>query len=96
MKLILKLLAVPFALALTIMAALFSFVLAMSDKVFGLLAGLTFLVSIGLFITGQPTGGIAFLVVTFLVSPFGLPALVGCIGKGLDGISGALRAFLVS
>ena len=96
MRLILKLLAAPFALVLTIAAALFSFVLSMSDKVFGIASGLAFLVSVGLFITGQPTGGIAFMVIAFLVSPFGLPAFVGWLVKRLDGAGGALRAFIFS
>ena len=96
MRFILKLLAAPFALALTIAAGLFSFVLSMSDKIFGIASGLAFLVSVGLFITGQPTGGIAFLVVAFLVSPFGLTAFAGWLVKGLDGAGGALRAFLFS
>ena len=96
LRLILKLLAAPFALAFSIAAALFSFILSMSDKVFGIVSGLAFLAAVGLFITGQPTGGIAFLVVTFLVSPFGLPALAGWLVKGLDGVGGALRAFLIS
>ena len=96
MRLILKLLAAPFALALTIAAALFSFILSMSDKIFGILSGLAFLVSVGLFLTGQTTGGIVFMAIAFVVSPFGLPAFAGWLGRGLDGAGGALRAFLLS
>ena len=96
MRIILKLFAAPFALAFTITAALFSFILSMSDKIFGIASGLAFLVSVGLFITDQATGGIAFLVVAFLVSPFGFPAFAGWLVKGLDGVGGALRAFLIS
>ena len=96
MRLILKLLAAPFALVFTIAAAFFSFILSASDMIFGIVSGLAFLVSVGLFITGQTTGGIAFLIVGFFVSPFGLPAFAGWLVKGLDGAGGRLRAFLLS
>ena len=96
LRLILKLFAAPFALALTIAATLFSFMLSMSDKKFCVVSGLAFLVSVGLFITGQPIGGVAFLVIAFLVSPAGFPAFAGWLVKGLDGVGGALRAFMLS
>jgi len=96
LRLILKLFVVPFALVLTIATALFSFILSMSDKIFCIASSLAFLISVGLFITGQPAGGIAFIVVAFLVSPFGLPVLAGWFVKGLDGAGGLLRSFLVS
>ena len=96
MKLILKLIAAPFALALTIAAAFFSFILAVSDVFFGVASTLIFLISVALFITGQPMGGIAFLVIAFLVSPLGIPAFAGWLVSGLDGTGGALRSFLIS
>ena len=94
MRIILKLLAAPFALAFTVLAAFFSFILSMSDVVFGIASGLLFIVSVALFITGQPTGGIAFIVLAFLVSPAGIPALAGLLVKGLDGVGGGLRSFI--
>ena len=94
MRLILKLLAAPFALALTIVAAFFSFITSVSNVIFGIASGLTIIVSVALFITGQATGGIAFLAIAFLVA--GLPALAGLLVKGLNSAGGALRAFLFS
>jgi len=96
MRLILKLLAAPLALVFTIAAAFFSFILSMSDIIFGIASGLLFIVSVALFITGQPAGGIAFIVIAFLVSPVGLPALAGWLVKGLSGMGGGLRSFLRS
>ena len=77
MKLVLKLFAVPFALAFSIAAVLFLFILSVSDKIFGIISGLVSIAAVVLLISGQTTGGIAFLVVAFLVSPFGIPALAG-------------------
>ena len=96
MRLILKLLAAPSALAFSIAAALFSFVLSVSDRIFGLLSGLVFLGAVILLAVGQTTGGIAFMAVAFAVSPFGFPALAGLLVKGLDGAGGALRSFIFS
>ena len=91
-----KLLAAPFALAFSIAAALCSFLLAMSDKIFGVVSGLVFLAAVLLLVAGQTAGGIAFMAVAFAVSPFGLPALAGLIVKGLDGAGSVLRAFIFS
>jgi len=96
LRLVLKLLAAPFALALTIATALFSFALSVSDRIFGFVSGLVFIASVLLLVMGQTTGGIAFMGVAFLVSPFGLPALAGLIVKGLDGAGATLRAFIFS
>jgi hypothetical protein len=96
MRLILKLIAAPFALALTILSALLSLIVSVSDAVLGTVSGLVVVAAAALFVTGQTTGGIAFLVVAFLVSPAGLPALAGAIASGLGIAGGALRAFIFS
>jgi hypothetical protein len=90
----LKLIAAPFALALTIVTALFSFVLSASDVIFGVVSTLVFLASVLLFIMGETAGGAAFLAIAFLVSPFGLPKLGGWIVSRLDSLSGALKGFI--
>jgi len=92
----LKLLAAPFALALTIAAALFSFILSMSNVIFGIVSTIVFLAATALFIMGEPTSGIAFMGLAFLVSPFGIPALAGWLAGKLGGAGGALRAFIFS
>jgi hypothetical protein len=96
MRLILKLFAAPFALAFTIAAAFFSFILSVSDVIFGIVSSLVFFASVIMLVTGQTTGGIAFLAVAFLISPFGLPALAGLIVKGLGSAGGALKNFIFS
>jgi len=95
MKLILKLLAAPLALALTVTSVLFSFVLAITDVIFGIVSGVVFLIAVGLFITDQTAGGIAFAAIAFLISPAGLPALAGWLAGKLGGAGGALKAFIL-
>ena len=96
LKLILKLVAMPFALAFTIVTAVFNFLLSVSAVLFGIVSTLVFIGAVILFATREPTGGIAFLGIAFLVSPFGLPALAGWMVGLLNNIGGTLRGFIVS
>jgi len=96
LRLILKLLAAPFALALTIAAALFSILLSVSERIFGIASSLSFLAAVLLLVTGRTAGGIAFMAVSFAISPFGIPALAGLLVKGLGAAGGALRSFIFS
>jgi hypothetical protein len=96
MRLILKLIAAPFALTLTILSALLSLIVSVSNAVLGTVSGLVVVAAVALFVTGQTTGGIAFLVVAFLVSPVGFPALAGALARGLGSAGGALRSFIFS
>jgi len=95
MRFILKIVAIPFALAFTLVTAICNFLLSVSTIFFGIVSSLVFIGAVVLFITGEPTGGIAFLVVAFLVSPFGLPALAGWLVGLLNNVGGALRGFIV-
>jgi len=94
MRFILKLFAAPFALALSILASLFSFVLSMSGVVFGIASGLVFIGSVLLLVKGETAGGMAWMAVAFLVSPLGLPALAGWLVKKLAGAGHTLKGFI--
>jgi len=94
MRFIFKIIAAPFALAFTLVTALCNFLLSVSAIFFGVVSSLVFIGAVVLFITGEPTGGIAFLVVAFLISPFGLPALAGWVVGLMNNVSGALRGFI--
>jgi len=94
MRFILKILAAPFALAFTVLAFFCTFVLSASRFIFGILSGLVFIASLILFVSGESTGGFAFLALAFLVSPYGLPALAGKLAEMLAGIGGSLRGFI--
>ena len=81
MKILLKILVAPFALALSLLAAL--------------LVILTVL-GVALFFTPTPIGGIVFLFLAFLLSPYGLQAAAGSLLWALDGGKSALYRFLAS
>ena len=94
MRLILKILAAPFALILPLLAAALAFVHSLSRGLFGIASTLVFLGAVILLATGETAGGLAFLVVAFLVSPYGLHALAGKLVDWLGNAGGALRGFM--
>jgi len=94
LRFIVKIIAMPFALALSLVTAIFKFLLSVSAIFFGILSSLAFIGAVVLFITGESVGGIAFLAVAFLVSPFGLPALARWLVGLLDSAGGSLRGFI--
>jgi len=95
MRFVFKLIAAPFLLALTILVALFSFIVSVSDVILGILSGLMIIAALIMFVTGQPTGGIVFLAVGFLVSPYGLPALARGLVKILGSLKLGLKGFIL-
>ncbi len=62
----------------------------------GAVSGIVFILSVALLVTGQTAGGIAWLAVAFLVSPFGLPAFAEWIVGLLDRARYMLRSFIFS
>ena len=96
MKFVLKIFALPFALIFTVLAAILTFIFSISSIFFGIASGLIFIGAVILFITGEPIGGIAFVVVSFLVSPLGLPAIAGKLVGLIDSIARKLRGFITS
>ena len=96
MRLILKLIAAPVALALTIVTAFFSFILSVSGALLDVAATLVFVASVILFAAGEPLGGGLFLGIAFLISPFGLPAFAGWLVRGLNTVGGALKGFILT
>ena len=72
MRLILKLIAAPFVVLLTV------------------------LVAVLLFLISYPVGGVIYLVIAFLFSPYGLQAGAGAVITGLDSLNLSFRQFITS
>lgn len=82
MKLILKILAAPLVLTLTLAVWLFAAALHLSSFVFGLAGALLGLLGVAVLLTTSVQNGILLLVIAFLVSPYGLPmAAVWMVGQ---------------
>ena len=95
MRILLKILAAPAMLLLTLAVAFCTFILMMTGVIFWILSVLVFIGSVLLFFSHQPAGGIAFLVIAFLVSPYGLPALAAWLVGKLDVVKYSLREFIM-
>ena len=73
MRIIIKILLFPIVLALTLLVAFCRFFCLFSGMVLGIVAFLLFLLGIVVLFAGRVDGFIVFLVLAWLVSPYGLP-----------------------
>ena len=97
MRLIFKIIALPFLLVLSLLVAVLMFLFDVTGWFLSLASGVLALIAVGLFVLQhQPVGGVAFLVLAFLLSPYGLPAIAEFIISALDGLNYSLRRFITS
>jgi len=96
MRIILKFLAAPFLVVLTISWAILVFVFCWAEMILRFVSGLAVLLAIVLFVTGQTTGGIVFAIVAFLVSPVGVPAIAEWLIDRISDMNAALRCFITT
>jgi hypothetical protein len=94
MRFILKLIVAPIALALTVLTALFSFVLSVSGVFLSIASTLVFVAAVIQFFSGERVGAAVFLGAAFIVSPFGLPHFAGWLVEKLGDLSDALKDFI--
>jgi len=96
MRIILKIIAAPFVVILTITGACLAFLFGFASVVLNIVSGIGALLGFVTLITGQTTNGIIILVLAFLLSPVGLPAVAEwLIGKLYD-LNYSLRNFITS
>ena len=91
---VLKILAAPFVVALTLLVAIVSFLYCVASALCHIGCVVLTLLALVLFIGGQTVGGIVFLVLAFLVSPFGVPATAEWLVDKLHSAKFALRDFI--
>ena len=96
MRLLLKIIAAPFALTLTLLSALMMFLFGVGSFLLTLASILIAALGIGLFFTPTPHGGIVFLILAFLLSPYGLQAVAGSVLGVLDSGKSALCRFVIN
>ena len=93
MKILLKILVAPFALALSLLAALLVFLFDICAVLLTIASVILVVLGVVLFFTPTPIGGIVFLFLAFLLSPYGLQAAAGSLLWALDGGKSALYRF---
>ena len=96
MRLILKLIAAPLILFLTVLVAVLLFLFSLSSFFLTAASVIMALLGVGLFFISYPVGGVIYLVIAFLLSPYGLQAVTGVVITGLDSLNLSLRRFITS
>lgn len=95
MRLILRILAAPVAGVLSLAVAFCTFVLAISGAILGVVSVIVFILSIIMMTVPHSIwGGVAWMVIAFLISPLGLPKLAEWLLEKLDGVNCALKDFI--
>ena len=94
MRKILKIIVAPFVLVLILAVAVISFLSCIAGACCGLACAVFVLLAICGFFAGLETGCIAMLVLAFLVSPFGVPAIAEWLVDKLHSAKFTLRDFI--
>ena len=96
MRLILKLITAPLILFLTVLVAVLLFLFSLSSFLLTAASVIMALLGVGLFFISYPVGGVIYLVIAFLLSPYGLQAVTGAVITELDSLNLSLRQFITS
>ena len=91
---ILKILAAPFVVVLTLIVAIVSFLYCVASALCHIGCVVLTLLALVLFIGGQALGGVVFLVLAFLISPFGIPAIADWLMDRLYSLKYSLQSFI--
>lgn len=94
MKLILKILAAPVTLLISLFVWICAGLISCSTIVFKLASGLIALMALAVLFTYSVQNGIILLVIAFFVSPLGLPMLAVKLLGGLQSVNGSLKGFI--
>ena len=86
MKILLKILVAPFALALSLLAALLVFLFDICAVLLTIASVILTVLGVALFFTPTPIGGVGFLFFALPPSPYGLQAGAGCPLLGAGGV----------
>ena len=96
LKLPFKIIALPFILVLSILTPLIRFLFCYAKVILHIISGIGVLLSIALFFAGTTQGCIVFLILSFLISPLGLPAIAEKLVGGLSSLNHSLQQFVMS
>ena len=81
---------------LTVLVFILLFLFSVSSFLLTASSVIMALLGVGLFFIGYPVGGIVYLGIAFLLSPFGLQAVADTVITGLNSLNLSLRQFIAS
>lgn len=94
MRLVFKILALPFVLITGILYLVCKFLVVASGAVLEILSGIVFLAALVLFFIAGFWPGLSWLVIAFLISPYGLPMAATWVVGIIGGANSALKDFV--
>ncbi len=96
MRLILKLLSLPFILITWVLYGVCRLLVLASGMILGFVSGITLVAAAVLFFKAGVIPGVVALLIAFLISPYGIPKLAAWLPGKLGGLNYALRDFVTS
>ena len=96
MRILFKILAVPFVPILTVLWLVLNFLFAIAFSLLIVACIIGVLLSIIAFFGGQTQTGIFLIVISYLISPFGIPIIAGWLVKKVGDLNFALQNFIMS
>lgn len=96
LKLILKLFVLPIMLILAIVVGVLKILVYLSSTVLALIAGVMAVVGFLLIFKGQFVGAILYLVIAYLISPYGIPTIAMWLVAQIQFAKESMGAFLMS
>jgi hypothetical protein len=94
MKILFKLIAVPFMLALTIIVPVLTFLFCYAATFLEIVSGIGVLISVIMLFAGERFDGCVILALSFLISPLGIPAIAEWLIDRLNGLNYLLRDYI--
>lgn len=91
---LLRIVMAPAALAMTLCLVPLALLLALSTRVLAILSSIGVLLALLLFVTGDHHNGGIFLLLAFLISPYGLPMIAEWLWKRLADVRGIMWRFV--
>lgn len=95
-KLPFKIFAAPLIVILTLAVAVLTFLFCWASTFLEIISGIGVLLSIVLFFIGQKLGCCVFLILSFLISPLGIPKIADWLIDKVDNLNYSLRYFIMS
>ena len=95
MRLTLKILALPLASALSLVTGIFSFMLVISGIFLNFLTVVDALIGLLNIFTYDRTAGAIWLIIAFLISPYGLPKVAEWLVLRLNDVCSAIKSFIL-
>ena len=96
MRIIFKILAAPIVLILTITVAVLTFLFCYAVVALNIISVIGVVIGVTALITHHTTNGIILLILAFLISPVGIPAIAGWLIGKLDALNYSLKDFITS